>query len=191
MREFNTHTPTQKMRSPFVAKVIFWNKSKYQNKFTEWNFRSDMLPNINKNSTIREHLDELIKFIKTDILRNYGFELVTIFENMNLLTQYEGQAGIKKNIVLQCSETALFYDNRGKFDFDNLIKNNEFYITEAWNEEVMMISINKSFLARLELSFKEQAEDINFTANLLSNACKNYMNCLQIPYQNNIKSIVN
>lgn len=191
MRELNDLTPTQKMRSPFVAKVIFWNKSKYQNRYTEWNFRSDMMPNITKNSTIREHLDELIKYLKSDILRNYGFELVTIFENMNLLTQYEGESGIKKNIVLQCSETALFYDNRGKFDFDNIIKNNEFYISETWNQEVMMISFNKSFIARMQRSFKEQAEDINFTVNKLQNVYKTYRNTWQISYKSDMNFISN
>ena len=189
MRENEYTTPTQKMRSPFVAKVIFWNKSKYQNKFTEWNFRSDMCPKVTANSTIKQHLEALIDYLKTDILKNYGFELCTIFENMNFLNRYDGQTGIKKNIVLQCSEHALFYDNRGLFDFDNIIKNNEFYIAESWNEEVMMISLNKSFIARMQRSFKEQAEDINYTANLLGNACKNYVNNMQIAYKNDMNYI--
>jgi hypothetical protein len=189
MREINNQTPTQKMRSPFVAKVIFWNKSKYQNRYTEWNFRSDMCPNITKNSTIREHLDGLIKFLKSDILRNYGFELCTIFENMNFLTQYDGQSGIKKNIVLQCSEHSLYYDNRGLFDFDNVIKNNEFYISETWNEEVMMVKLDKSFIARMQQSFKEQADDINYTVNKIQNVYKTYRNSWQIECKNDMKLV--
>lgn len=191
MRENEYTTPAQKMRSPFVAKVIFWNKSKYQNRYTEWNFRSDMCPNITKNSTIREHLDCLIKFLKSDILRNYGFELCTIFENMNFLTQYDGQTGIKKNIVLQCSEHSLYYDNRGMFDFDNVIKNNEFYISETWNEEVMMVKMDKSFIARMQRSFKEQSIELLDSYKNTKKVYENYCNTWDIPYKNNSLTIAN
>jgi len=188
MREIEKQQPTQKMRSPFVAKVVFWNKSKYQNKFLEWNFRSDQCPNITKNSTIRDHLSELINFIKTNILRNYGFELCTIFENMNLLSEY-GELGMKKNIVLQYSEYALFKDNRDKFDFDNLIKNNQFYIADTWNEEVMLISFNRNFISMIQRSFKEQSESIEFARKTAQKPYENYRNTWQIPYKNDMKFI--
>ncbi len=180
MRNNNELTPAQKLKSPFVAKVIFWNKSMYQSKFKEWNFRSDMCPNITKTSTIKQHLDELVSYLKTDILRNYGFELCTIFENMNLLSQFDYNNGFKKNIVLQCSEHALFYDNRDKINFDEIIKNNHFYLNETWDESVMLVTFSPEFIARMQRSFKEQAYDINFTIENTKNVYQNYRNMLKI-----------
>lgn len=191
MRKNNELQPSQKMRSPFVAKVLFWNDKLYQNRFPEWNFRSDMCPNIHKNSTIQNHLEELINFLKTDIAKNYGYEMITIFENMNLLTQYDGECGIKKNIVLQCSQTTVFYDNRDRFNFENIIKNNDFYMAESWNEEVMMISLNKQFIERMKISFSEQAVNINSLVQSMQNVYENYRKTWLLPYPNHTKIISN
>lgn len=190
MSDLKQLTPTQKLKSPFVATVVFWNKSQYQGKFKTWNFRSDMLQNINKNSTLQQHLTELIQFIKSDILKNYGFELCTIFENVGLLTQYEN-FNVKKNVVLQYSERSLYYDNRSKLDFDSIVKNNEFYISETWNEEVMLISFNKNFIANIQRSFKEQSLELLEQYKNTQNVYEMYRAVWNVPYQNNSLTIAN